>query len=77
MDLAVLTEATRVPARTAAQLVFFQHDELVVHATTEQAEAVVAAILQAAQEATDLLFPGTAVCFPLQPVIAESWAKGH
>ena len=77
MDLAVLTEATRVPASTAAQLVFFQHDELVVHATTEQAEAVAAAILQAAQEATDLLFPGTAVRFPLQPVIAESWAKGH
>jgi len=48
-----------------------------VHATTEQAEAVVAAILQAAQEATDLLFPGTAVRFPLRPVIAESWAKGH
>ena len=64
-------------AGRAAQLVFFQHDELVVHAAREHAPAVVEAILQAAQEATDLLFPGTPVRFPLQPVIAESWAEGH
>lgn len=61
----------------AAQLVFFQHDELVVHAPAELAQAVVDGILRAAQEATDLLFPSTAVRFLLQPVIAQSWAEGH
>ncbi len=65
------------PGGAAAQLVFFQHDELVVHAARELADAVVEAILQAAQEASDLLFPGTAVRFLLRPVIADSWAKGH
>ncbi|MGI8721826.1 MAG: bifunctional 3'-5' exonuclease/DNA polymerase [Geodermatophilaceae bacterium] len=61
----------------AAQLVFFQHDELVVHAAREYADAVVEAILLAAQEASDLLFPNTAVRFLLRPVIAQSWAEGH
>ncbi|MDQ3476882.1 MAG: bifunctional 3'-5' exonuclease/DNA polymerase, partial [Actinomycetota bacterium] len=65
------------PGGGAAQLGFFQHDELVVHAARELADAVVEAILQAAQEASDLLFPGTAVRFLLRPVIADSWAKGH
>lgn len=65
------------PTGTQAQLVFFQHDELVVHAAQEQAEAVVEAIEQAAQAASDLLFPGTPVRFLLRPVIVQSWAEGH
>lgn len=65
------------PGGDASQLVFFQHDELVVHAAREHADAIVEAILRAAQEASDLLFPGTPVRFLLRPVIAESWAKGH
>ncbi|MEJ7773047.1 MAG: bifunctional 3'-5' exonuclease/DNA polymerase [Geodermatophilaceae bacterium] len=77
LDLAVSVKTARSEGATSAELVLFQHDELVVHAPAEQAEAVVSAILSAAQEASDLLFPGTAVRFPMQPVIAESWAEGH
>ncbi|MDQ3735246.1 MAG: bifunctional 3'-5' exonuclease/DNA polymerase [Actinomycetota bacterium] len=65
------------PSGGAAQLVFFQHDELVVHASDVLADSVVEAIVAAAQEASDLLFPGTPVRFPLQPVVAERWSKGH
>jgi DNA polymerase-1 len=65
------------PTGTEAQLVFFQHDELVVHAADELADAVVDAILAAAKEASDLLFPGTPVRFPLRPVVADNWSKGH
>jgi len=61
----------------ATALVFFQHDELVVHAADAHTEAVIAAIGHAAQEATDLLFPGTPVLFPLRPVVMQSWAEGH
>ena len=65
------------PTGAAAQIVLFQHDELVVHAAEAVSDAVVEAILSAAQEASDLLFPGTPVRFPLQPVVAQSWSKGH
>lgn len=65
------------PGGAAAQLVFFQHDELVVHAVREHAAAVVEAIRLAAQEGSALLFPGTAVRFLLRPVVAQSWAEGH
>ncbi len=77
MDLAVLTETANDRHEATAQLVFFQHDELVVHAAREHADAVVDAILAAAQEASDLLFPGTPVRFLLRPVVAQSWAEGH
>lgn len=77
IDLAVLAKTTRVSGGAAAELVFFQHDELVVHAPAEHGQAVVEAIQAAAQEASDLLFPGTPVRFLLRPVIAQSWAQGH
>jgi len=77
MDLAISTEAARTRDGPAAELVFFQHDELVVHAARDHAAAVVEAILLAAQEASDLLFPGTPVRFLMRPVVAQSWAEGH
>ncbi len=77
MDLPVTSETGRVRGGPDAQLVFFQHDELVVHAARELADPVVEAILAAAQEASDLLFPGTAVRFLLRPVVADNWAQGH
>ncbi len=77
MDLAASAEPADGPDPAAAELVFFQHDELVVHAAEGLADAVVEAILAAAQEASDLLFPGTPVRFPLQPVVSENWSKGH
>ncbi len=77
LDLAVSVKTARPGDPGAAELVFFQHDELVVHAPADRAGAVVEAILGAAEEASDLLFPGTPVRFPMQPVIAASWAEGH
>ncbi len=76
-DLAVSTQTARVGDGPAPELVFFQHDELVVHAARDHADAVVEAILLAAQEASDLLFPGTPVRFLMRPVVAQSWAEGH
>ena len=57
-----------------AELVFFQHDEVVVHCPAAAADAVVAAVRAAADEASRLVFPGTPVRFPLGVAVAESYA---
>lgn len=77
MDLAVLAKTATAGEAVVPELVFFQHDELVVHCLTEQAEEVVSAILASANVASELLFPGTPVRFLLQPVVVSSWAEGH
>lgn len=59
---------------TAAELVFFQHDEVVVHTPAEQAERVAEAIRRAGARATDLLFGQTAVRFPMTISVVESYA---
>ncbi|WP_435875754.1 bifunctional 3'-5' exonuclease/DNA polymerase [Nonomuraea wenchangensis] len=51
-----------------AGLVFFQHDEVMVHCPREQAGEVVAAVQTAAAEATRLLFGDTPVRFPMEAV---------
>ena len=56
------------------RLVFFQHDEVVVHAPAEQAEAVTEAIAAAGEEAKRLVFGETPVRFPLQAVAVECYA---
>jgi DNA polymerase-1 len=48
-----------------AELVFFQHDEVLVHAPEERAGAVEAAVREAGERARQLLFGNTAVRFPL------------
>ncbi|TDP97867.1 bifunctional 3'-5' exonuclease/DNA polymerase [Labedaea rhizosphaerae] len=58
----------------AAELVFFQHDEVLVHCPADQAETVAAEVTASAQEASDLVFPGTAVRFPLQANIVDCYA---
>jgi DNA polymerase family A len=57
-----------------AELVFFQHDEVMVHCPAAQAETVAAEVGASAQEASDLVFPGTAVHFPLQATIVDCYA---
>lgn len=57
-----------------AELVFFQHDEVVVHCPREQAEVVAAEVGASAAEASNLVFPGTAVRFPLQANIVDCYA---
>ncbi|MGY5764467.1 bifunctional 3'-5' exonuclease/DNA polymerase [Brachybacterium sp. DNPG3] len=58
-----------------AHLAFFLHDEVIVHAPAEQAEAAADAVRAAAEAAGRLLFPGSAVEFPLDLVIGERSAE--
>ncbi len=59
----------------AAELVLFQHDEIVVHAPVGEAEAVGRLIVEAADSARDLVFPGSAVQIPVRPVTASNYAE--
>ncbi|WP_328345143.1 bifunctional 3'-5' exonuclease/DNA polymerase [Micromonospora sp. NBC_00421] len=53
------------PAGAGGELVFFQHDEVIVHCPAERADAVVDAIRRAGSRASTLLFGNTPVRFPL------------
>ena len=55
-------------------LVFFLHDEVVVHTPASLAEAVAAQVTAAAATAADLLFRDLAVDFPLTTSIVRSYA---
>ncbi|MFI6512469.1 bifunctional 3'-5' exonuclease/DNA polymerase [Streptosporangium sp. NPDC050855] len=57
-----------------ARLVFFQHDEVMVHCPAEQADEVIAAVGRAAEEAARLLFGATPVRFPMQAVAVRCYA---
>jgi hypothetical protein len=57
-----------------AQLVFFQHDEVVVHCRGESAVDVAEAIEAAAAGATRLVFGATDVSFPMTTAIVECYA---
>jgi DNA polymerase-1 len=59
---------------TKAELVFFVHDEVVVHCPADEADAVAAAVHASADTAGRLLFGGTAVRFPLDVSIVECYA---
>lgn len=68
--LAVLRGLLPEPAR----LVFFQHDEVMVHCPREQAGEVAALVGRAAERATRLLFGDTPVRFPMQAVAVTCYA---
>ena len=57
-----------------SELVFFQHDEVVVHCPAEAAGAVSAALTVAAEEATRLVFGPTQVAFPLNVAVVGCYA---
>ncbi|MQA97085.1 MAG: bifunctional 3'-5' exonuclease/DNA polymerase [Streptosporangiales bacterium] len=63
----------RLTGIDGARLVFFQHDEVVVHCPAERAEEVSAAADAAAAEARRLLFGDTSVRFPLTTAVVESY----
>jgi DNA polymerase-1 len=63
--------AATVPA---AQLVFFQHDEVIVHCPAPLAPAVSEAVTKAAAQASTLVFGDTPVRFPLQANTVASYA---
>ena len=55
-------------------LVFFQHDEVIVHCPEPMAGDVVAAIGAAAEEAGRLVFGDTPVRFPVSTAVVSSYA---
>jgi DNA polymerase-1 len=57
-----------------AHLVFFQHDEVIVHCREELAEPVVAAVGSAAREAGRLVFGSTPVRFPVTTAVVGCYA---
>ena len=57
-----------------SELVFFQHDEVIVHCPAGQADAVVAAVSRAADEASRLVFGPTRVAFPLSTAVVDCYA---
>ncbi|MFJ8604633.1 bifunctional 3'-5' exonuclease/DNA polymerase [Streptomyces shenzhenensis] len=72
--LLLLAALRRTCADMAAELVFFQHDEVIVHCPQEEADAVVAAIAQAADLAGRLTFGDTPVRFPFTTAVVECYA---
>ncbi|RDI51077.1 bifunctional 3'-5' exonuclease/DNA polymerase [Nocardia mexicana] len=56
-----------------AELVFFQHDEVIVHSPAEEAATVSAAIATAADEAGRIVFGPTPVRFPFTTAIVECY----
>ncbi len=64
-------------AGLAAELVFFVHDEVVVHCPAAEADAVVAAVHAAADGATAMLFGATPVRFPLDVSVVQCYADAR
>ncbi|MGH3706457.1 MAG: bifunctional 3'-5' exonuclease/DNA polymerase, partial [Agromyces sp.] len=56
-------------------LVYYLHDEIIVHTPTEYADAVAAAVVESATAAGRLLFADFPVEFPLDLAIVESYAS--
>ncbi|MER7415810.1 bifunctional 3'-5' exonuclease/DNA polymerase [Micromonospora peucetia] len=61
-------------AGTGAELVFFQHDEVIVHCPAERAGAVADAVARCGEQAAALLFGGTPVRFPLDLSVVDCYA---
>jgi DNA polymerase family A len=66
---------TPSPAGThLSELVFFQHDEVIVHCLAEQADQVVDAVARAGNAAARLVFGPTTVAFPLSTSVVDCYA---
>ncbi|MFH8493587.1 bifunctional 3'-5' exonuclease/DNA polymerase [Streptomyces coeruleorubidus] len=72
--LLLLAALRKACADMAAELVFFQHDEVIVHCPEEEAAAVVTAIREAAALAGRLTFGETPVRFPFTTAVVECYA---
>ncbi|MEU6071164.1 bifunctional 3'-5' exonuclease/DNA polymerase [Streptomyces sp. NPDC047082] len=72
--LLLLAALRRTCAGMAAELVFFQHDEVIVHCPKEEADTVAAAIREAADLAGRLTFGETPVRFPFTTAVVECYA---
>ncbi|MEW9874176.1 bifunctional 3'-5' exonuclease/DNA polymerase [Arthrobacter sp. HS15c] len=65
--------ATRAEGSHRAELVFFLHDEVMVHAPDPQVDACIAAIEDAASAAKELLFGRIPVEFPVSVAVVDSY----
>jgi DNA polymerase-1 len=63
------------PLRERPHLVFFLHDEIVVHTPVGLADAVAAEVRTAADEAGKILFGAVPVQFPVSVAIVDSYDK--
>ena len=73
-DEAAPNEAAPGEAAPGAVLVFFQHDEVIVHCPEAMAGAVADAVGSAAAEAGQLVFGPTPVRFPVTTAVVTSYA---
>ncbi|GIF67720.1 DNA polymerase I [Asanoa ishikariensis] len=73
--LALLATLRTALAGTPAELVLFQHDEVLVHCPADQAESVIEAVHTAGARATATLFGDTEVRFPMEAVAVECYAE--
>ena len=74
--LAGIRRRLRAASRTspAGQLVFFLHDEVMLHVPAERADEAAAMVTAAAAEATELLFGRIPLEFPVVATIVDSYA---
>ncbi|MGW0509422.1 bifunctional 3'-5' exonuclease/DNA polymerase [Streptomyces olivaceoviridis] len=72
--LLLLAALRRACAALKAELVFFQHDEVIVHCPAEEADAVVQAIRESAALAGRLTFGDTPVRFPFTTAVVRCYA---
>lgn len=66
--------AGAAPLTSSAHLVFFLHDEIVVHCPEQQTERVVVLVREAAAEAGRLIFGDAPVEFPVTTAVVRSYA---
>ncbi|MFF0434725.1 bifunctional 3'-5' exonuclease/DNA polymerase [Streptomyces sp. NPDC004327] len=72
--LLMLAALRRATAGMRAELVFFQHDEVIVHCPAEEAGAVAEAIAAAGDEAGRIAFGETPVRFPFTTATVERYS---
>ncbi len=70
----MLAALRRSCAELAAELVFFQHDEVIVHCPEAETETVATAIREAADLAGRLTFGETPVRFPFTVAVVQCYA---
>ncbi|GAA2794648.1 bifunctional 3'-5' exonuclease/DNA polymerase [Streptomyces showdoensis] len=73
--LLMLAALRRATAGMRAELVFFQHDEVIVHCPAEEAPAVTEAIRAAGDEAGRIAFGETPVRFPFTTATVERYSE--
>ncbi|MEU1377129.1 bifunctional 3'-5' exonuclease/DNA polymerase [Streptomyces triculaminicus] len=73
--LIVLAAVRQSIAGLRAELVFFQHDEVIVHCPREEASAVAEAIRTAGDRAGRIAFGDTPVRFPFTTAVVECYAE--